>query len=124
LARRGTYGREPLVVVGFGMEIRVLGPLGATDAGRQIALGGRRQRSVLAGLVVHAGETVPIQRLIEAVWGEDAPPSARKSLQTYVSRLRRSLGDGLIASVGAGYVLRVGAEHLDALRFEQLAAQG
>jgi DNA-binding SARP family transcriptional activator/ABC-type glycerol-3-phosphate transport system substrate-binding protein len=106
------------------MEIRVLGPLGATDAGRQIALGGRRQRSVLAGLVVHAGETVPIQRLIEAVWGEDAPPSARKSLQTYVSRLRRSLGDGLIASVGAGYVLRVGAEHLDALRFEQLAAQG
>jgi DNA-binding SARP family transcriptional activator/ABC-type glycerol-3-phosphate transport system substrate-binding protein len=106
------------------MEIRVLGPLGASEAGRQIALGGRRQRSVLAGLVVHAGETVSTSRLIDIVWGENPPPTARKSLQTYVSRLRRSLGDGLIVGVADGYALRAGVEQLDVLRFERLVEEG
>jgi DNA-binding SARP family transcriptional activator/ABC-type glycerol-3-phosphate transport system substrate-binding protein len=106
------------------MEIRVLGPLGASEAGRQIALGGRRQRSVLAGLVVHAGETVSTSRLIDIVWGENPPPTARKSLQTYISRLRRSLGDGLIEAVADGYALRAGVEQLDVLRFEQLVEEG
>jgi DNA-binding SARP family transcriptional activator/ABC-type glycerol-3-phosphate transport system substrate-binding protein len=106
------------------MEIRVLGPLGASEAGRQIALGGRRQRSVLAGLVAHAGESVSTSRLIDIVWGEDPPPSARKSLQTYISRLRRSLGDGLIVGVADGYALRADVDQLDVLRFEQLAEEG
>jgi DNA-binding SARP family transcriptional activator/ABC-type glycerol-3-phosphate transport system substrate-binding protein len=106
------------------MEIRVLGPLGASEAGRQIALGGRRQRSVLAGLVVHAGETVSTSRLIDIVWGENPPPTARKSLQSYISRLRRSLGDGLIVGVADGYALRAGVEQLDVLRFERLVEEG
>jgi DNA-binding SARP family transcriptional activator len=106
------------------MEIRVLGPLGASESGRQIALGGRRQRSVLAGLVAHAGETVSTSRLIDIVWGENPPPTARKSLQTYVSRLRRSLGDGLIVGVADGYALRAGVEQLDVLRFERLVEEG
>jgi DNA-binding SARP family transcriptional activator/ABC-type glycerol-3-phosphate transport system substrate-binding protein len=106
------------------MEIRVLGPLGVLEGGRQIALGGRRQRSVLAGLLIHAGEPVATTRLIEIVWGAAPPPTARKSLQTYVSRLRRSLGDGSLTSVVDGYVLEIGPDQLDAARFEQLAERG
>jgi DNA-binding SARP family transcriptional activator/ABC-type glycerol-3-phosphate transport system substrate-binding protein len=106
------------------MEIRVLGPLGVFESGRQLPLGGRRQRSVLAGLVVHVGETVSTETLIDLVWGETPPPSARKSLQTYVSRLRHVLGDGAIGGTPEGYVLRAGPDGLDALRFEALAARG
>jgi DNA-binding SARP family transcriptional activator/ABC-type glycerol-3-phosphate transport system substrate-binding protein len=106
------------------MEIRVLGPLGVFESGRQLPLGGRRQRSVLAGLVVHVGETVSTETLIDLVWGESPPPSARKSLQTYISRLRHVLGDGAIGGTPEGYVLRAGPDGLDALRFEALAARG
>jgi DNA-binding SARP family transcriptional activator/ABC-type glycerol-3-phosphate transport system substrate-binding protein len=106
------------------MEIRVLGPLAVLEGDRHLALGGRRQRSVLAGLVVHAGTPVSTLRLLDTVWGPAPPPTARKSLQTYVSRLRRSLGDGLLVSVAGGYVLQVGPDQLDAARFEQLADRG
>jgi DNA-binding SARP family transcriptional activator/ABC-type glycerol-3-phosphate transport system substrate-binding protein len=106
------------------MEIRVLGPVGVFEGGRQLPLGGRRQRSVLAGLAVHVGDAVSTERLIDLVWGESPPPSARKSLQTYVSRLRRTVGDDAIQGRADGYALRVGPDGLDALRFEQLAADG
>ncbi|WP_052665622.1 extracellular solute-binding protein [Nitriliruptor alkaliphilus] len=106
------------------MEIRVLGPLGVVDAGRPVALGGRRQRSVLAGLVIHAGEAVSTDALIDLVWGDDPPATARKSLQTYVSRLRRILGDQRIEATLGGYLLRVAPEQLDARRFEVLADTG
>jgi DNA-binding SARP family transcriptional activator/ABC-type glycerol-3-phosphate transport system substrate-binding protein len=106
------------------MEIRVLGPVGVFEGGRQLALGGRRQRSVLAGLVVHVGDAVSTEQLIDLVWGESPPPSARKSLQTYISRLRRTVGDDVIRGWADGYVLRVGPDALDTLRFEQLAADG
>jgi DNA-binding SARP family transcriptional activator/ABC-type glycerol-3-phosphate transport system substrate-binding protein len=78
----------------------------------------------LAGLVVHVGETVSTETLIDLVWGESPPPSARKSLQTYISRLRHVLGDGAIGGTPEGYVLRAGPDGLDALRFEALAARG
>jgi DNA-binding SARP family transcriptional activator/ABC-type glycerol-3-phosphate transport system substrate-binding protein len=106
------------------MEIRVLGSLGATEAGRQIDLGGRRQRAVLAGLLVHAGRPVSTEKLIAFVWGEEPPPSARKSLQAYVARLRRSLGPARIAATADGYALRVDPDELDASRFEALAVRG
>jgi DNA-binding SARP family transcriptional activator/ABC-type glycerol-3-phosphate transport system substrate-binding protein len=106
------------------MEIRVLGPVGVFEGGRQLPLGGRRQRSVLAGLVVHVGDAVSTDQLIDLVWGESPPPSARKSLQTYVSRLRRTVGDDAIQGRADGYVLLVGPDALDTLRFEQLAADG
>jgi DNA-binding SARP family transcriptional activator/ABC-type glycerol-3-phosphate transport system substrate-binding protein len=79
---------------------------------------------VLAGLVVHVGESVSTETLIDLVWGEAPPPSARKSLQTYVSRLRHVLGDGAIEGTPEGYVLRAGPDGLDALRFEAFAARG
>jgi DNA-binding SARP family transcriptional activator/ABC-type glycerol-3-phosphate transport system substrate-binding protein len=106
------------------MEIWVLGSMGATEAGRQIDLGGRRQRAVLAGLIVHADTPVSTEKLIALVWGEAPPPSARKSLQAYVSRLRRSLGGGRITATADGYALRVDPDELDASRFEALAARG
>jgi DNA-binding SARP family transcriptional activator/ABC-type glycerol-3-phosphate transport system substrate-binding protein len=106
------------------VEIRVLGPIGVFENGRQVALGGRRQRSVLAGLVAHAGEGVTTDRLIELVWGEAPPPTARKSLQTYVSRLRHILGEAVIVSRPDGYALRVERGQLDADRFEDLVEQG
>lgn len=105
------------------MDIRVLGPLGVFDEGRQVALGGRRQRSVLAGLVVYADETVSTERLIQFVWGEDPPPTARKSLQVYVSRLRRVLGGSAVTYSPGGYLLRLDEATIDAHRFEDLAHQ-
>jgi DNA-binding SARP family transcriptional activator len=106
------------------VEIRVLGPLGIFDDGRQISLGGRRQRSVMAGLVINAGEAVSTERLIEFVWGDDPPPTARKSLQVYVSRLRRVLGETAVTYSPGGYLLRVDDGRIDARRFERLAEEG
>ena len=88
---------------------------------------------LLAVLLCHANRTVPAERLLDELWGEGrAPQSAAKLLQTYVSRLRQSLGD---ASGGAlitdkqgykahGYRLVVEAAKLDAHRFEQLVEEG
>jgi DNA-binding SARP family transcriptional activator/ABC-type glycerol-3-phosphate transport system substrate-binding protein len=107
------------------MELQILGPLGVIEEGRQVPLGGHRQRAVLAALALHVREPLSTERLIELVWGDEPPPSARKSLQTYLSRLRRLLGDGLvIGGAPTGYVLRLDGAHLDALRFEELSARG
>lgn len=106
------------------MEIRILGPIGVFTAGRQVALGGRRQRAVLAGLLVHADEPVSTDWLIDFVWGENPPPTARKSLQTYISRLRRIVGETVIEGSSDGYLLRLDGIELDADRFEQIAERG
>lgn len=106
------------------MEIRILGPIGVFTADRQVALGGRRQRAVLAGLLVHVNQPVSTDRLIDFVWGDDPPPTARKSLQTYVSRLRRLLGATVIEGYADGYLLRLDGIQLDADQFEKLAEQG
>ncbi len=99
----------------------MLGPLGVFNDGGQVPLGGRRQRSVLAGLVVNAGATLSAERLISLVWGENPPATARKSLQVYVSRLRRALGASIITHAPAGYSLDVEATQIDVFRFEDLA---
>ncbi|MDJ0771762.1 MAG: winged helix-turn-helix domain-containing protein [Ilumatobacter sp.] len=80
------------------MEFRVLRPLLVSEGGRPPALGGHRQRVVLGVVLAHASEVVSTERLIDEVWGEEPPDTARKSLQVYVSRLRKILGDGVIAS--------------------------
>jgi WD40 repeat protein/serine/threonine protein kinase len=89
--------------------------------GRAIPLGGRRQRAVLAHLLVRANEVVPTERLIDEVWGDEPPEAARNALQSYVSRLRAALGDGhRLEGRSPGYVLRVDPDELDALRFDAL----
>ena len=110
------------------MEIRLLGPLEVVDHDRSVPLGGAKQRALLAILALHANEVLSADRLIEQLWGEDRPASARNMLQGYVSRLRRALdGNGdvdapKIAYHEPGYVLRARPELLDANRFEALVA--
>ncbi|WP_063734693.1 AfsR/SARP family transcriptional regulator [Streptomyces sp. RTd22] len=115
------------------MRYRVLGALELWDGGQWASLGPAKWRMLLAVLLCHANRTVPAERLLDELWGEDqAPQSAAKLLQTYVSRLRQSLGD---TSGGAlitdkqgykahGYRLVVEAADFDAHRFEQLVEEG
>ena len=76
------------------LEFRILGPLEVLDDGRQIELGGARQRAVLAILLLHRGDVVSVDRIIDLLWGERPPATAVKTVQVYVSHLRRALGDG------------------------------
>ncbi len=106
------------------MDFRVLGPLEAYEGERAVALGGNRQQTVLAALLLNVGRSVSVDRLIDIVWGESPPKTARKTLQVYVSRLRRLLGDGSLKPEGSGYRLTVEPGCLDAVRFEDLAMEG
>jgi DNA-binding SARP family transcriptional activator len=107
------------------MEFSVLGPLEVRAGGRAVALGGAKPRTVLAALLLQANEPVSGERLALALWGEDAPPGAVKTVQVHVSRLRRALGDPeLLTTTPAGYVLHVRPGELDAERFETLVAHG
>lgn len=100
------------------MELRILGPLEAWEGGRQLSLPSGRQRALLALLLLHAGEAVSSERLIDLFWEEHPPATAAKVVQGYVSQLRRALPQGAIETRGSGYLLRVG--ETDAAEFEQL----
>src|SRR4051794_21174845 len=102
------------------MEFRVLGPLEAAGSDGPVQVRGRKERAVLAYLLVHAGRAVPAEELVTAVWGDDAPPSAGKSLQVRLSGLRNDLGGDLVRREGSGYRLSAGPEALDARVFERL----
>jgi DNA-binding SARP family transcriptional activator len=104
------------------MEYRILGPLEVHgDVGR-LALGGQRHQKVLAVLLLNANSVVPLSRLIDAVWGDAPPATARQQIQNRVSALRRTLtaagAPDVIATDGPGYVLRVDEGQLDASAFE------
>ena len=101
------------------LEFAILGPLEVRRDGRVLALGRGRQRSLLAMLLVRANESVSADRLIDQLWGEEAPVDAANALQVHVSRLRRTLAvDGALETGSAGYRLVVPAGGLDAERFE------
>ena len=87
------------------MEFRLLGPLEAVDGGRTLALGGTKQRALLAVLLLNANETVPGERLVDALWGEHPPATATKAIQVYVSGLRRVLGAERLQTRGRGYAI-------------------
>jgi DNA-binding SARP family transcriptional activator/streptogramin lyase len=105
------------------MEFRILGPLEVTDGDRVITFAASKQRALLGVLLLHPGEAVSSERLIDELWGERPPPTAAKVLQTYIFQLRRALGAGVIATRPPGYVLAIDEESLDAGRFRRLAAQ-
>ncbi len=109
------------------MRFGILGPTKAVRAdGRPLALGGPRQRALLARLLVDAGRVVTAQRLIDSLYGDRPPAGATNALQSQVSRLRRALrpDDGILVFLPAGYRLDVGADDIDAHRFERLAVAG
>jgi YVTN family beta-propeller protein len=87
-------------------------------------LGGRKPAALLALLVLHANEGVSVDRLIDELWGEDPPRTARKSLQVHVSRLRKELGDGMLETLPHGYALRLERGQVDLYRFEDLLERG
>ncbi|MEV0622118.1 BTAD domain-containing putative transcriptional regulator [Nonomuraea sp. NPDC050404] len=98
---------------------RILGPLEIEAAGHPIAVSSPKQRIALATLLLHANEVVPAATLIERVW-ERPPPQAKKTLQGYIARLRRLLGDDTIGTRPPGYLIEVAPEQLDLLRFAEL----
>ena len=90
---------------------------------RALAVGAGHQRALLAMLLLHANEIVSADRLVEALWGAMPPPTAAKTVQVYVSRLRKELGDGRLVTRAPGYALQVDRSELDLARFEQLVAE-
>ena len=107
------------------MEFRILGPLEVLDDDGAIALRGAKPRALMAVLLLNANEPVSSERLAVALWGEEAPASAAKTVQVHVSRLRKSLGDSdILTTTPAGYRLRVLPGELDAERFAQLVEEG
>ncbi|MGH2455318.1 MAG: BTAD domain-containing putative transcriptional regulator [Candidatus Limnocylindria bacterium] len=109
------------------LELRILGPVEALVAGRNVALGGRRQRAVLARLAVAANRVVGTEQLVDDLWGDEPPRAARNTVQTYIARLRRLLpaapSGSRIATVGSGYVLHLDPDELDASRAERRIVQ-
>ncbi|MEV5411235.1 BTAD domain-containing putative transcriptional regulator [Thermopolyspora sp. NPDC052614] len=99
------------------MRFGVLGPLAVwTDHGEPVTVPGRKVRALLADLLVHEGRAVPVDRLVEDLWGEAAPADPTAALHVRVSQLRRALEGGepggreLVVSQAPGYAVRVGAD--------------
>jgi predicted ATPase/DNA-binding SARP family transcriptional activator/class 3 adenylate cyclase len=107
------------------MDFRILGELEVEDRGRVVELGGARQRALLTSLLLHAGEVVSADRLIDDLYGAHPPASAAKTLQAHVSRLRKALGpEQRLRTRGGGYVLEVSDGELDVERFSRLLEEG
>jgi DNA-binding SARP family transcriptional activator/DNA-binding beta-propeller fold protein YncE len=106
------------------MEFRILGPLEFVDGDTIIRPQAAKQRALLGVLLLQPNEVVSSERLIDELWGERPPATAAKTLQTYVSQLRRLLGADVIATRPPGYVLRVEEDAVDAARFRRLTAEG
>ncbi|WP_165491695.1 AfsR/SARP family transcriptional regulator [Egibacter rhizosphaerae] len=107
------------------MDFRVLGPIEvAHDDGGRLRIGSRMQRRLLAVLLVQGGYHVSAERLVDVLWDGAPPPSAPAGLHTYVSRLRRVLGDATVLEYDAqGYRLLAHDDQVDARRFERLVAR-
>jgi DNA-binding SARP family transcriptional activator len=106
------------------MEFRILGPLEVRSNGAALDLGGPKQRALLALLLLEANRVVPRDRLIDALWDESPPETARKALQVHVSQLRKVLGRERVRTSGPGYQLLLDDDELDLARCRRLQAEG
>ncbi|MGK5637043.1 AfsR/SARP family transcriptional regulator [Streptomyces sp. URMC 126] len=109
----------------------MLGPVTIADEDRVVSPGGRRQQAVVVALLLHRNSLVLAPRLIDYVWGTDAPPSATNCLQSYVSRFRKLLGVRpgtetvrLVRGTTGGYALYVRDDQVDSVRFAGLVGRG
>jgi predicted ATPase/DNA-binding SARP family transcriptional activator len=104
-------------------ELRILGPLEVEGAS---SVGGPQQRALLAELLLAAGVAVPADRLIDAVWDDNPPPSANRALEVYASRLRQAIAPAgaQILRRGSGYQVVLGTARLDAHEFGLRAEAG
>jgi DNA-binding SARP family transcriptional activator len=102
----------------MGLRFQLLGPVGAVSGDdAAIEVSGRKPRALLAVLALDAGRVVPVETLMNVLWGEDPPDSARAGVHSYVSTLRRALGDGVVVRRTAGYELAVPPENVDLFEF-------
>lgn len=102
------------------VQYRILGPVEAARDGVAVELGGAKQRALLALLLVHRDEVVSTDRLVDALWGEEAPGTGRKALQVHVSRLRRAVAGAALETRSTGYLLHVPDGCLDLDTFHEL----
>jgi len=116
------------------MDFRILGSLEVEDRGQSLPLGGHQQRALLALLLLRANDVVPVDEIIEHLWGPESPPSATKSVHALISKLRRRLENdpagvdpgqnGVLLTRPHGYVLTVSSGELDLHRFQSLLDEG
>lgn len=107
------------------VQIRLLDGVSAVDdSGEPIDIGPTKSQALLAALALRPGAVVPVSRLVAMVWGDDPPRTADKTLQSYVTRLRKQLGEGSIVRVGAAYRLDVDPASVDVVRFQRLLSAG
>src|SRR5215218_700406 len=114
------------------MRYLVLGPLEVETDDGPVTLGGQKERLLLAQLLARPNQVVPVEELVLGLWGEHPPPTAAKTLQSHVVRLRRALEPSrargaagqVLVTREPGYLLRVPPGALDAARFEELTAAG
>src|SRR5919202_2797086 len=105
-------------------DFGLLGPLTVHREGAELQLGGPKQRALLAILLLEANHAVLAERLIDALWGDHPPDTAKNTPQVYVSQLRKLLPEGSLETVAPGYRLAIDPDALDLARFEELAQQG
>jgi predicted ATPase len=106
------------------VQVGYLGPLEVRDGDRLVAVPGARLQQLLIALALDPGRWVSAGTLAEAVWGDELPADPANSLQSLVSRLRRTLGrPGLVEQSPAGYRLAVAPDDVDAVRLERLVAE-
>ena len=104
------------------VELGILGPLQVRQDGRTVTIPGAKPRAILTMLGLHYGSVVPADALINLLWGDDPPRTAAKALQTHISSLRRTLGDGVVVTEGAGWALK--GPEVDASRYKRAAKRG
>jgi class 3 adenylate cyclase len=104
------------------VELGVLGPLQVRQYGLPVAIPGAKPRAVLTMLGLHGGSVVSADTLVELLWGDDPPRTAAKALQTHISSLRRTLGDGFVLTEGTGWTLST--TEIDASRYKLSASIG
>jgi len=112
------------VTSGRDLAVEVLGGVTAFVDGERVDIGPAKCQTVLAALALSARSTVSTSRLVALVWGDDPPRSAERTLQSYIARLRRSLGSEAISRQGASYRLEIGPAAVDVARFEAYLDQG
>lgn len=111
-------------MVGAGLDVRVLGAVEARRDGQILRLGGRRQRALLAILILDNGDPVAADRIVDELWHGE-PPSGASTLPSYVSRLRATLGsEAMLESTQSGYRLILSPDRVDVTRFERLVSEG
>ena len=113
------------------LTVHVLGPVEVRRDGVPLDLGGPLQRAVIAHLAIDVGRVVSVERLIDRLWGDDPPRTPLGTLQSYVSRLRRTIEPAreagaapqVLVSEAPGYVLRVPVDDVDVHRFTAIVTE-